>query len=118
MLYHFKNGDDLLLPVDDVTYFTDDMNGSYSTGIAVLEFFDADGVTVVTPTGGTVTFSSAPIGEQWHEPSNGTGVIDATTVGLTSSYVIPLFEGLSIKSRMVLSGVTGASFVRAYHWRH
>ncbi len=116
--YYFESNQETILPVDDGDYFTDRISADYGTGVCVLEFLDADGVTPVTPTGGTIVFLSSPIGNQYHEPSNGDGVIDATTViaGL-ATYVMPEFNGPAIRSKMTLDRITGATYVRAYHWR-
>lgn len=116
--YYFNDGNTTLIPVADGEYFTDDMSSIYSIGACAVEFLDADGDTIVTPTGGTVTFASSPTGgTQWHGPSTGSATVDATTAGAESSYTMPSFNGPVTKSRMTLSGITGASFVRAFHWR-
>ena len=115
--FYFYSGDTTLIPVSDGEYFTKMMDTGASIGACAIEFLDADGETVVTPTGGTATFTSSPIGDQWHTPSNGDGVVNAIDVKPDASYTLPEFNGPVIKSRMVLADVTGASFVRAYHWR-
>lgn len=115
--FYFYSGDTTLIPVADGEYFTKLMDTGTSIGACAIEFLDADGETVVTPTGGTITFTSSPIGEQWHEPSNGNGVINAVDVGPTPNYTMPTFNGPVIKSKMTLNGITGATYVRAYHWR-
>lgn len=106
---------DELITITDGSFFTESMDLSYSTGNCAVEFLDSDGETVVTPTTGTVTFTSAPIGEQYHGPNAGDEVIDATLVD--GGYSLPQFDGPVLKSKMTLDGITGASFVRAYHWR-
>lgn len=116
--YYFRDGDgNQLIEIADGDFFTDGIQSGYSLGAIAVEFLDADGVTPVTPTGGTVTFLSSPIGEQWHEPSNGNGVINAVDVSPTPNYTMPTFNGPVIKSRMTLDSITGATYVRAYHWR-
>lgn len=115
--YFFKSSGSKLLPVTDGDSFTDEMDGGYSLGAIAVEFLDADGVTPATPTGGTITFLSSPIGEQWHEPSNGNGVINAVDVSQSPNYTMPTFNGPVIKSKMTLDSITGATYVRAYHWR-
>jgi hypothetical protein len=106
-----------IIAVSDGDYYTDRINIDYNIGQCAVEFLDAQ-EQPVTPTGGTVSFLSAPIGEQWHQPSNGNGVINAAdVVAGEASYTMPQFNGPVIKSKMTLSGVTGAAFVRAYHWR-
>ena len=115
---YFKTTEgDAVIPVSDGDFYTEDTSLGYSIGVCALEFLDAQ-KNPITPTGGTVTFKSAPIGEQWHEPSNGKGIINAVdVVAGDSGYTMPTFNGPVIKSKMTLSGITGAAFVRAYHWR-
>jgi len=113
--YYFRDESGTKIAVADGDFYTDEMDGGYSTGNCAVEFLDSDGETVVTPTAGTVTFTSAPIGEQYHGPNAGDEVIDATLVD--GGYSLPQFDGPVLKSKMTLDGITGASFVRAYHWR-
>lgn len=115
--YYFESDQETLIPVSDGDYFTDRMSAGYGVGAIAVEFLDADGMTPVTPTGGTINFLSSPIGEQWHEPSNGNGVINALDVSPVPNYTMPTFNGPVIKSKMTLNGITGATYVRAYHWR-
>lgn len=115
--YYFKDGNETFIPVADGDFFTENMDSGYSLGECIIQFYD-ETETPVTPSAGTITFSGMPIDGQYHEPSNGTGIIDATTViAGDATYEMPEFNGPCIRGRMNLSGVTGASLVRAYHWR-
>lgn len=113
--YDFEDGNgNSLLPIADASFTTARMGDSYSKGECFVAFYDADGETLVTPTAGTVTFQSAGIEGQWLDAPSGT-TIDATTVG--TAYTPPSFNSRVVRSRMTLSGITGATYVQAIHWR-
>ena len=110
------------LPVADGILTTFDQPGSgidinTETGVFVIAFYDAGG-DPVTPTAGTVAPEMSPIDGQWHTPSSGDAVINATTVtNGSASYVIPVFTGPAREGRITLSGITGAATCQAYFWR-
>ena len=122
--YWFRLLDDTnsttILPVaGDPTYDITEMDLAFSVGNTVVQFTDSDG-TPVTPTGGTVQFQSGPIEGQWLAPPtvvtiNATDVIAAADG--TALYTLPSFDGPVEASRMIVSGITGATHVRAFHWR-
>lgn len=118
--FYFKDSSgNTYIPVADGEFFTDQMSTDYSGGDCVVELFDAN-KNLVTGTGGTIAFASETAAGQWHTPNNGTGVIDATdVVAGDATYTLPTFnDGTVIRSRMTLSGVTGAVYVRAHHRRY
>ncbi len=114
--YSFFGGGASLIPVADGVHFTNDISLDHETGACFLQFLDSDGETVVAPTGGTVLFESSSIGGQYQESADGT--INAADVLVTGATYTPTrFQLPVLKSKMTLSGITGASFVVAYHVR-
>jgi hypothetical protein len=114
--YKFFGGGTDLIPVADGDYFTNDISADFETGACYVRFYDADGVTVVTPSGGTILFQSTSLEDQYQSSADGT--ITATEVEITNSTYTPTrFQQSVIKSKMTLTGITGASFVRAHHLR-
>ena len=130
MIYHVVSNDedrevgDYLAPVTDGTYYTkkSDKNGDdifieHKTGDFALCFYDADGETPVTPTAGTIAVYMSPFADTWLEPGVGDKVIDATTVKAATdgiaTYNLPMFVGGAVQGRIDLSGITGATYVKA-----
>lgn len=107
---------DSLIPVADGSFYTRDMSGKFTFGECYVAFYAEDGETLVTPSAGTVTFSSTAIAGQ-HLPPPENATLDATLCGPEATYTPPSFNSVVTSSRMTLSGVTGASFVKAVHWR-
>ncbi len=110
------------LPITDGVFTTFDQPGSdvdigTETGVFVIAFYGADGKPV-TPTGGNIIPEMSPLDGQWHTPSSGDAVIDATSVVAGSStYAIPVFTGPAREGRMTLNAIAGAVTCRAYFWR-
>lgn len=121
-IYHFKtSGGDTIIPVADDTFYTDDMDMvEYPIGNCFIQFLDSDGVTPVTPTGGTITWSASPFhGSTQYLAAPANSVTTATDVVAGDAvYTPPAFDATVAKTKMVLSGITGASFVVAYHSRY
>ena len=114
--YSFFGGGESLIPVIDGEYFTNDISLDFESGSCLLQFFGSDKTTVVTPTGGTIEFQSSSIGEQYQPSAD--GVINAVDVTITNApYTATRFQAPVLKSKMILTGVTGANFVKAYHLR-
>lgn len=117
--YEFKVNSNHIIPITEAEAVIDDMSTQYSTGHCYIQFFSDDGITSVTPSGGTITFYVSPFNEtvQWHPSADGS--IDATTVGNDESAYIPItFETAVAKTKLVLSGDFGdATHYRAIHWR-
>lgn len=100
-----------LLPVADATYYTIEMPASADTRCHVyIEFFAANGTTVVTPSGGTITCYGSPAGENYILIKNAVNAADCGAGN--STYTPPVLEGRVLRGKVVLSGVTGASFAR------
>ena len=107
------------LPVSNGVLYTNEMLNvtDFGTGVFVVAFYDADGVPV-TATAGTITPEASPIEGQWHTPSSGNEIIQATSViAGSASYSIPVFTGPVCQGRLTFAGITGASLARAYFWR-
>jgi hypothetical protein len=114
--YDFFGNGTTLIPIADAEHFTNDISLDYGSGACFLQFIDADGLTVVSPSGGTIEFQSASIGEQYQPSAD--GVINAVDVTITDSPYTPTrFQLPVLKSKMILTGITGATFVIAYHLR-
>lgn len=121
-IYHFKTtGGDTLIPVADDTFYTDHMDTvEYVIGNCFIEFYDTDGETPITPTGGTITWASTPFhSESQYLAPPSDGVTTATDVIAGDAvYTPPSFDATVARTRMTLASITGASYVRAYHSRY
>lgn len=105
------------IPVADGVFETTSEYMGFEGGYFMIAFYDGLGDLVV-PTAGTITPEMCPIEGQWHAPSSGADVIDATEVGFNPAvYSIPSFSGPALGGRATLSGVTGASTFTAFFWR-
>lgn len=112
--------DKLLIPVADGESFTIKMNGrnaELQTGDFALCFYDADGETPITPTAGTVQVDMSPMENIWMAPGVGDATIDASSVVVNgeglATYTTPVFLGAAYQGRVTLSGITGATFMKA-----
>ncbi|MBX2848969.1 MAG: hypothetical protein KTR16_11655 [Acidiferrobacterales bacterium] len=118
--YYFETDEgDTFIPVADGSHELEDMSSSYETGQCYVQFFDAS-KEPVEPTGGTITFISGPFSDQWLESSNRILTIDADSVKKSpdvANYTAPQFDGCVVHTKMTLSGITGATYVKAFHWR-
>ena len=116
--YFFKDlTEETFIPINNGEFLSSGMSAEYSTGQCYLQFYDAQ-KQPVTPTGGTVTFRGGAFDGQKLMPTNGNGIINATDVVAGEAlYTPPLFDGCIVFTSMTLSGITGATYVRAYHWR-
>ena len=114
--YSFRGaGGEGLIPVADGTYEVTGMSDNYTFGECYVAFYDEAG-EVVQPTAGTVSFASAAIeGQYLPPPDNAT--INAADCGPDATYTPPSFGSVVKASKMTLSGVTGAAYVKAIHWR-
>ena len=118
MQENFRDGaGDSLIPVSDGDFLTDSIILTYEKGACWLRFYAADGVTPVTPTAGTINFSSATIEGQYQPSAD--GQIDATEVTITDAPYTPTRFYLPVnKSKMTLLGISAnCFFVRAFHLR-
>lgn len=109
-----------LIPVADGSFFTsDEMSLDFTDGACFLQFYDADGVTPITPTGGTIRFYSSLLDGQYLADDSDSTIDAVDVIGSGNATYIPAtFASVVTKSKMVLSGITGASFVKAEHVRY
>lgn len=108
-----------ILPVADGSYFTEDLTIGKTDAEVYLEFYsDAAATTPVTPTGGTITLSASPLGNNYLAAGSNP-VIQATDVETPdSSYTPPVLDGLTSKARITFSGITGATHCKAVLFKH
>lgn len=117
--YVFKtsSGSDLL-PIADGQFVIEGMDSRLTIGNCFIQFLDSDGVTPITPSGGTVEFESGVFLGQYLDPPAEATINAITVVGTgTSSFTPPSFDSAVKHCRIVFSGITGATYARATHWR-
>lgn len=114
--YDSNNLNETLIPVANGSHETRNMNMAYCIGNVFLQFYDANG-DPVTPTGGSVTFHSGAFDEQYLTAPTVVQIDATTVIAGDATYTPPTFDSAVLKSRMTLSGITGATHVRAFHWR-
>lgn len=116
--FYTTNTGDQLIPIADDSHETGLMSADYAIGNCFLQFFDADGVTPITPAGGTINFRSAGFDGQYLADSGGITVSAVEVVGTGDAlYTPPSFDSVVVRSKMTLAGISGATFVKAYIWR-
>lgn len=102
-----------IIPVADGSFFTDQLKASQDEAEVYFSFYsDADATTPVNPTAGTLTVYGE-YEQGFFLEANG-GVVQANTViSPISTYTPPVMDGLSLRARVDVSGVTGATHMRA-----
>lgn len=118
--YPFKTaqGEDLI-PVNDGEFFTDVIDGG-AYGECYFAFYDTDGETLLGPDSadnisGTIEVLSAPIEGQFMAPLRW-GKVYASDVAV-ANYTPPSFPSIVVQSKIILSGITGAAYIKGFHWR-
>lgn len=108
-----------ILPVTDTSYFTPELTTGATDAEVYLEFYsDADATTTVTPTAGTVTISGSPMGNNYLAASSN-NIIQASQVESgDSSYTPAVLDGLTVRARITLAGITGATHMRAILFKY
>ncbi|MGB1959207.1 MAG: hypothetical protein ACPHP8_08705 [Luminiphilus sp.] len=118
--YPFKTATgEELIPVSDGEFFTDIIDGG-SYGECYFAFYDSDGETLLGAESasnitGTIEVLSAPIEGQFMAPARW-GVINAADVAV-ANYTPPSFPSIVVQSKAILSGVSGAAYIKGFHWR-
>lgn len=115
-LYMILNADGTsnILPVaDGAEYYTKWLE-SYGFSSVYFEFYsDPAGLIAVTPTVGTITTSATPTGAVYLTAA-ANAVTQASTVSVPDgTYTPPVLDGLVKRVKIRLSGITGASYMRA-----
>ena len=100
--------------VADGDYLTGDMDAGFSQcELSSIRFFNALGQQV-TPGGGTVKFSGTPDMVNYRDVDGGSFLAaNAYSVSRTPPYA----QGLMVKGKINLAGVTGAVTFKAVVWR-
>ena len=101
--------------VTDGDFVSEEMSGSYANcQMAYIIFYSDEFVTQATPTGGSVTFTLSPDGNNYRTVDSGTFQADqAYAEGRTP----PNANGLAIRGKLNMTGVTGATHFTACVWR-
>ncbi len=114
---YFKTNDGALaLPVNtDGEFLTDLINTEEGSLCDVyIEFYEDEQLqTPVTPTGGVISAQGSPMGNVFL-PSPTSTTINAADVSVpNASYTPIVFDGLVIKAKISVSGITGANYMKA-----
>lgn len=104
-----------LIPVANGEYFCEPMSADHTKCVVEFVFYDSDGKTKVTPTGGTIkVYGRRGDNMEWE-------VMDAYIIDATSVYDpflrLPNGYGEMLLGRVVLEDITGADFFSAEFWR-
>jgi hypothetical protein len=123
-----ENTDDFpLIPVADGSYYTGSMVIAdkfieHDRGDFAIVFFDEDGVTPITPTGGTVTPLMAVTEHIYMQPGEGDLTIYAKECIVESDgialYNVPTFAAGAKRGKVTFKGITGATFAQAEFRRY
>lgn len=102
-----------IIPVADGSFLTDALKASQDEAEVYFSFYsDADATQPVNPTAGTLTVYGEYESGFFLEATGGT--VQANTVASPiATFTPPVMDGLSIRARVDLSGVTGAAYMRA-----
>lgn len=112
------NNQGALVPVSSGTFYTDVMPVAFSNAQLYIMFYDASG-NPVTPSAGTIVAECSPDGSaQWLVSANSPSINATSVVAGSATYTPPSFNGLIVRGRVTLSGVTGATQFRAWLWRY
>lgn len=117
--HYFKDGEGKsVLSTTDGAYFTDMLEDfeiiRSSEAIIYFEFFsDVEGSNIVTPSGGIITSFGSPMGNNYLEFGDNSTTSAIYVQAGESTYNPPAMFGLVSKGKIVLSGIQGASFMRA-----
>lgn len=118
--YLFKTTSNVsTIPVTDGEFFTDAIEGLPTKSEVYYEFYsDIEATTTVTPTAGTITAYGSPLGNNFLLAGSDAET-DCTKVETgISTYTPPIIDGLNVRSKIVLLGITDAAYVRAVLYTH
>lgn len=107
-----------LLPVADGQFVIEAMDARFTIGNCFIQFLAADGATPVTPTGGEIQFEAGVyVGQYLDPPAEATIQANIVTGTGRTTYTPPSFDSEVKHCRIIFTGITGASFAKACHWR-
>lgn len=119
--YFIKNGDgSSIITVADGSFFSDpNQNKTMSISDFYIEFYsDAEATVRVTPTAGTLSFYGQPFsGGNWLAAGANAAINAADCEAGISLYSPPAMDGLIDRSRVDMSGITGASYCRIIQYK-
>lgn len=120
--FDFRAGSDgtgsALIPVADGEFFCNDIDPVYERGQCCLAFYNlVNGQPVlVTPTGGTAQFRASCIRDQFLTDSDNSTIQATAVIAGDATYTPSVFNGPSIRAKVTLDGITGATHVMAHYW--
>lgn len=118
-----QDNESVEVPIADGFYETGLIVDKFRDGALIITFHDSSG-NLVTPTAGHVKAEMATYHNtvnddtQWLTPSSGDyPILAVDVVAGRALYTPPSFRGPSLKGRIELSGIQGASYCKAFFWR-
>lgn len=114
--YPFRTsaGSDILPVAGNPSYVLEDIQTGDSDAEVYFEFYsDSSGSTPATPSAGTITTSGRALNNIWLEASQNATTQASTVSTPDATYTPPILDGLLRDVRIVLSGVAGATHMRA-----
>lgn len=115
--YDFKASNGAtVIPVANGQFFTDEMSVTPDQVDIYIAFFSDSNRTPVTPTAGTITANGEYFPGFFLQATN--PVIQANTVITpNATYTPPTIDGCSLRARIDLAGVTGATHFSAFAYK-
>lgn len=122
-VFEFKVGGDPIIAVSDLTIYTELMSIKFGSADFGIRFYsDSSALVPVEPSAGTIDFAGSP--DILAAAGNGTdtdfryrdiveGVVFGNEVDNTDAPIISA-EGVLTKARVILTGIAGASYFRAW----
>lgn len=104
-----------MLPIaGNPTYLLEQLAVGDSQAEIYFEFYsDSAGATPATPTAGSITSSGRALDNIWLEASQNATTQANTVSTPNATYTPPVLDGLVRDARIVLTGITGATHMRA-----
>ena len=112
---------EIALPVssDDDFFTQKDISSFSDLNEVYFEFFSDEELTIpVTPSAGSISISSSPMGNIFLSPLENS-TINAIDISVPDgSYTPPIFDGLVEKIKISVSGITGATYLKVVVFTH
>ena len=108
-----------IITIADGDFFTNGLPITEDEAEVYFEFFsDASANTPVTPTAGTIVTAGRPM-EHNYLAASSNATTQASECGTpNSAYTPPILDGKMNRSRITLSGITGATHMKAQVFKH